>query len=114
MRNVSTKFTSDFQYIAQICSPILILWSTNSDKHKFCLSQTLRQLCRKMQSTGSHVALNQLRKAGFIDRHLSIVQCLDFLFIDIDTSHIYTHLRETGSRNEPYITGANDNNFHNQ
>ena len=52
------------------------------------------------------VALEQLREAGLVDRHLAATQALDLGGVDVHAPHVAAELGEAGGRHQPDVAGA--------
>ena len=64
------------------------------------------------ESSGLHIAPDQRREAGLVDRHAAAVQGRDLGGVDVEAQHVIADFRETGAGDEADVTGADDRDLH--
>jgi hypothetical protein len=71
-------------------------------------------ICGKPQASGGDIMGNQLAQAWLENRDLTTAKLCDAVSINIHADDLMTHIRQTRTCHEPYISGTKDTNLHNQ
>ena len=85
----------------------------NSNKDSIGCGNRRAKIKIKMQPSSLDIASNKLGQTGLVNRHITLIDFLNFRRIFIDASDIKSEFRKTCPRDETYISSANDRNFHN-
>jgi hypothetical protein len=73
---------------------------------------TAGEFGREGQALLLHIGFNDILEARLEDRHFATIQGIDAAGILVDTGDDMAEIRETGSRNEAHISGADHGDAH--
>ena len=98
--------------VLQVGAAILVGWGADGAEDDVHLIDDVLKTRRETQSARLAVLVDQCLKSRLIDGNLALVQGVNFLFVDIDAGHVYTHFAETGAGDESDISSAYNRDFH--
>ena len=84
----------------------------DGDEHRVGTINGRFEIGGERQAPGLNVLLHQRIKARLVNRHFTGLQHLDLLRVFVDADHVVAKIRETHTRNEADIAGANHRDTH--
>ena len=86
--------------------------SWHGNKYNIGVIHPLFGACRKVETLGGHIAMDQVLKAGLIDWHFTGEQLLDFFLVVVHAGDRVTDFSEAGTRNQSDVSRTNNAEFH--
>jgi hypothetical protein len=74
------------------------------NEHRVSVAHRVGKTCVEGEPTGAHVVDDQLIKARFVDRDLTLAQLGDLVGNLVDAGHVVSELSKAGSRYKPDVT----------
>src|SRR5687768_14346165 len=88
------------------------LGSTDCDEHHLGLADSSAGIHSEVEPMLPKIGAYQLFESGLINRDLSSLQLLDFVWIDIHAGDVIARIRQARPRHQADVTRANYRNFH--
>jgi hypothetical protein len=102
----------DGENVLQVCRAVFVGRCADRDKLKKTVINTFGDVGRELESSGFAVAFQVVVQARFVDRHVSRVQAVDLVLVDIDADNVIAGLGHARTGHQTDITGTENRQFH--
>src|SRR3984957_1278166 len=100
------------EHIAQIGGAILIAARADGDDLEETVRDGLHRIGRELDTSGLAIALDQRLKARLMNRHIALIQTLDFFGVYVDAHDMVARLGKTCPCDQTDVAGAEYRNAH--
>ena len=97
-------FARDLLDVTEVDTAVGILRSWHGNENHLRVIDPVLNAAAEAQPLGGNVAMHDLFQAGFVNRHLALLERFDFAGVVIDADDIMTDVGETGARDEADVT----------
>ena len=116
LRIQSFQFNSDvirnLEHIFQICTSIISAWRSNADENDCRIAICHVSICCERKSSRMRIALNHFGQTRFIDWTFAFSQSRNLCFIDIQASHMISHVCKASTCDKSDISSSNHRDVH--
>ena len=99
-----SKLPRHIDHIFQVGRAILVGRGSHGAEHDRHLIYDVFQTGSELQASCFHIAAYHNVESWLVDGHYSIFQVIDFPLVDVDTSHMNTHVGKASTTDETHIS----------
>ena len=104
--DVLSELSCDSEDVSQVSGAIFVRRCAHGREDHFDIVENLSEVGGEVKAIKLDIAFDKLLESRLIDGHDAVLKLLDFLFINIDTGDMGTHLGKTCSTDQAYIAGS--------